>query len=85
MPGRQFEKPYFPKLVIKDPLVFRKLLDLHLQFEQNASTLEHESEFISTMALLLTRHTKNNYSFQVSKKEPHYVATVRDYLSSHTC
>jgi len=51
--------PYFPKLVVKDPLLFRRLLDLHLKLEQNISALEHESVFLSTIGLLLTRLNKN--------------------------
>lgn len=50
--------PYFPKLVVDDPLLFRRLLDLHLKLEQNVSPLEQESEFLSTMGFLLTRISK---------------------------
>jgi AraC-like DNA-binding protein len=81
--GRQLERPYFPKLVIDDPLVFRTLLDLHLKLERNASALEQESEFISTMGLLLTRHTMDHFVPQPPGKEPRYARLIGDYLRSH--
>lgn len=81
--GRQLERPYFPKLVIDDPLVFRPLLDLHLKLERNASALEQESEFISTMGLLLTRHTMDHFVPQPRGKEPRYARLIGDFLRAH--
>jgi AraC-like DNA-binding protein len=78
--------PYFPKLVVKDPLLFRRLLDLHLKLEQNISALEHESVFLSTIGLLLTRLNKNYCaprSIAKAGSEEVYVRLVRDYLRSH--
>lgn len=77
--------PWFPKVVVDDSLLFRRLLDLHLKLEQNISPLEQESEFISTMRLLLTRINKN-YRERSKRKvgsEDGYVRLVRDYLRSH--
>ena len=81
--GHNLERPYFPKLVINDPLMFRLLLRLHLKLEQNVSPFEQESEFISTIGLLITRHNKNHIVLQPPGKEPHYVNLIRDYLKSH--
>jgi AraC-like DNA-binding protein len=81
--GHHPEGVYFPKLVINDVSIFRLLLDLHLKLEQNDSALEQESEFISTIGLLLTRHTKDHFGLQPRSKEPHYVKLTRDYLRSH--
>src|SRR6266851_228266 len=78
--------PYFPKLVVDDTPLFRRLLDLHLKLEQNISTLEQESEFLSTMSFLLTRLNQNNRAPQPATKagsEDVYVGRVRDYLRSH--
>ena len=81
--GRHHESPCFPELVINDRLVYRQLLDLHLKLEQNVSALEQESEFITSIGLLLTRHTKDRFVPQSTGKEPHYVKLTRDYLRSH--
>src|SRR6185295_14786623 len=77
--------PYFPDLVVNDAPLFRRLLNLHLKLEQNISTLEQESAFLSTMHFLLAR-TNKSYRARCSPKtesEDVYVRRVRDYLRSH--
>lgn len=81
--GHQLEKPYFPKPITEDAPVFRALLDLHLELETSASTLEQESKFISTMAILLSRHSQVKSILQPTYNEPRYVKIIRDYLKSH--
>jgi AraC-like DNA-binding protein len=81
--GHDPEGLCFPKLVINDRLVYRQLLDLHLRLEQNGSALEQESDFITSIGLLLTRHTKGRFVPQPSGKEPYYVKLTQDYLRSH--
>ncbi len=77
---------YFSKIVVKDPLVFRQLLGLHLKLEQNVSALEQESAFVSTIDLLLARQA---VTCRPQKSEPSiardqdYVEVVREYLKSH--
>jgi AraC-like DNA-binding protein len=77
--------PYFSQLVVNDSFLFRRLLYLHLKLEQNASALEQESEFIATMALLLTRLSNKEPAQSINKArgEDAYVRLVRDYLRSH--
>jgi AraC-like DNA-binding protein len=84
--GHTSEVSYFPKLVVSDLVVSRRLLSLHLKLEQNISALEQESEFISTIGLLLTRQNKNYSAHQRrarTGREDRYVGLVRDYLKSH--
>lgn len=81
--GRKLESTYFSQPVVKDPAVFRSLLNLHLKLEQNASPLEHESELISAIGLLLTRRTKIHPTFKSPGTEPRRLKLVRDYLKSH--
>jgi AraC-like DNA-binding protein len=81
--GHKLDRLCFPQLAINDPLMFQLLLRLHLKFEQNASPFEQESEFISTIGLLITRHHKNHIVLQPPGKEPQYVNLIRDYLKSH--
>ncbi len=81
--GRVHEAPHFANPVVKDSLMFRLLLNLHLKLEQNASPLELESEFISTIGLLLKRQNKNKSIFQPAGKERRYIKLVQDYLKSH--
>lgn len=78
--------PYFPELVVNDPLLFRRLLSLHLKLEQSISALEQESAFLSTMSLVLTRTNKDYRARRAGTKEGSedvYVRRVRDYLRSH--
>lgn len=74
--------PDFPKLVVSDPLLFQALLYLHRKLEHNGSALEQESEFISTMALLLKRQTSGGLELLSSRvqREKSNIAAVRDYL-----
>jgi AraC-like DNA-binding protein len=75
----------FPQVVVKDPIVARQLLSLHLKLEQNNSPLEQESNFVSTMGLLLSR--VSNYRPRRpevrAKREDVYVKLVRDYLKAN--
>lgn len=80
--GRNVEPSYFPDSVVKDSLMFQRLLNLHLKLEQNASPLEQESEFISTIGLLLTRQNKNFPAPKPIGKEPYYIESARNYLKS---
>lgn len=82
------ETPHFRRPVVHDKLVFRSLLNLHLKLEQNGSSLEHESEFVSTIELLLrrqlpARQDRNVPMLQPIGREPRYVKLVRDYLKTH--
>jgi len=81
--GRDLAVPYFAEPVIKDPLLFRALLDLHLQLEQNASQLEQESALIAAVGLLLARHNKIQPTLQPLGKEPGRVKLLQDYLKAH--
>lgn len=78
--------PSFPRVVVQDPLLARKLLKLHLKLEQNTSALEQESDFVSTIGLLLTRQDRNYRAHRTelrAKREESYVNLVRDYLKEH--
>jgi AraC-like DNA-binding protein len=78
--------PYFPELVVNDPLLFRRFLNLHLKLEQNISALEQESAFLSTMRLVLARTNQDYRARRVATKlggELVYVRRIRDYLKSH--
>lgn len=76
--------PCFPKLVVNDPVLFRALLNLHLNLEQAGSALEQESEFISTVALLLKRQTGDHFEQTPNAgREEVHIQIVRDYLRAH--
>lgn len=81
--GRSLETPCFPKSIINDTSIFRLLLGLHLKLEQNVSALEQESDFLSTLGLLITRQNKNDFTLPPARKELHCVNLIRDYLKSH--
>jgi AraC-like DNA-binding protein len=81
--GRQSGTPYFSKPIIKDTLLFRLLLNLHLKLERQVSPLEQKSEFITSFGRLLARQVKAHPTPKTKGSEPHYVKLVRDYLRSH--
>ncbi len=76
----------FNRIIVNDPLLFRRFLQLHLKLERNVSTLEQESEFVSTMGLLLSRLNKDCVAGERPanrSREGAPVRLVRDYLKSH--
>ena len=78
--------PHFPNLVVNDAPLFRALLDLHTNLEQDGSALEQESQFISTIALLLERQTDCQFGpdkGSKARKEDSKIRLVRDYLRDH--
>src|SRR5215213_2905781 len=81
--GRDLGTPHFNRLVVDDALTFRLLLNLHLKLEQNISSLEQESEFVSAMGLLVRRQIENHSTLLPPGKEPRHVKTIRNYLKSH--
>src|ERR1051325_2495834 len=83
MVGRNRNEPYFPELIVNDPMVFRLLLKLYLTLKQNIPSLETESDFLSTIGVLLARQNKNHATFRNVGKEHRRIALARDYLKSH--
>ena len=80
--GRNLGTPCFSNPVIESSSLFRLLLNLHLKLEQNASPLEQESDFISTVGLLLARQIQTHSTFQPLGKEPHRIKLVQEYVKS---
>ncbi|HEY0377288.1 MAG TPA: AraC family transcriptional regulator [Pyrinomonadaceae bacterium] len=81
--GPEVGTPHFDRLVVDDARTFRSLLKLHLKIEQNVSSLEQESEFVSAMGLLVGRQLADRPPARPLGKEPRHVKTIRDYLKSH--
>jgi AraC-like DNA-binding protein len=76
--------PRFTNPVVKDPPLFRALLKLHIDLEKEGPGLEQESQFVSTMALLLERQTACRIdSGSNTKQEDAKIRMVRDYLKDH--
>jgi AraC-like DNA-binding protein len=80
---RDSTAPHFLKPIINDRHLFRALLQLHLKLEQNLSSLEHESEFVSIMGMLLAGQKQKRTGLPTPRQEPHYVKLTRNYLRSH--
>ena len=81
--GRKIGTIFFSTPIVKDSLSFGHLLNLHLKLERNAPCLEHESQLITTIGLLLRRQSKNHFSFQRPGKEFRRVKLIQDYLKAH--
>ena len=80
---QRVQRPLFPDLTVRDPILFRTLLNLHLKLEQEASFLEQESEFVSAVSLLLSRTAERRVALPRSEREFDYVELVRDYLKAN--
>ena len=76
------ETPCFSRSVVNNASIFNMLLRLHLKLEQNASALEQQSQFLSTLGFLFLRQSKYDFS-SPAKKELHCVDLIRDYLKAH--
>jgi AraC-like DNA-binding protein len=80
--GRTLETPCFSTSMVNDASIFHMLLSLHLKLEQNASALEQQSQFLSTLGLLILRQAECDF-IPPAKKDLHCVDLIRDYLKSH--
>ena len=80
--GFRSEPPYFNSFAIEDAHAFRLLVRLYSNLEQNNSLLQQESEFLSAMAMLFSRHSKKNPGRQNGHKEDRHVDMVREYLKA---
>lgn len=69
--------------VLRNPLLFRSLVSLHLELELHASSLELESKLNWTVALLLRRHRKDRSSSEPARRVALRVRMVQDYLRNH--
>lgn len=86
MMGERKLVPNFPNVVVNDPPLFRALLKLHTNLEQNGSALEQETQFVSTMALLLERQSENHFRLETKSKSRHEdtkIRIIREYLRDH--
>ena len=81
--SRRLERPHFPELIVKDRLLFRTLLNLHLELEQKTSSLEQESRFVAAVSLLLARTARRRFLLPRGRDEHHQVEVVRDYLKAN--
>ena len=82
--GTKTEVYCFSNPVLRDLLTFRSLLNLHIELELNASSLELESRLVSTVGSLLLRQNKNHSSYRPLGKEFSRVRRVQDYLRYHS-
>jgi AraC-like DNA-binding protein len=81
--GFNSRAPYFTDFTIHDSPIFHLMFHLCLSLEQNNSLLQQESELISTMGMLLARHSKRSRPMkQNAFKEDRKVDLVREYLKA---
>ena len=73
----------FPELMIRDPLVFRHLLELCHSVEQPESLLETESRLVQALACLAGRHAEfDRFQDNIGRTNP-AVSRAREYLEEH--
>jgi AraC-like DNA-binding protein len=81
--GDGFKTPYFSVPIIRDPKIFRSLLNLHLTLEKNFSPLEQESELVSVVGSMLAQLNGITGGSQISRKESGNIKLIQDYLRYH--
>jgi AraC-like DNA-binding protein len=82
--GREHEAPGLRGPVTAgDPEARRRLLELHVAIEQQASALEQETRFLAALAPLLARYSRDPAALAPVSPERTYVRQIRDYLEAH--
>lgn len=80
--GRVCE-PVFPRAVIHDPPLARRIAAMHRILELPAGALEQESEFVDVISALLCRHADLKRVDRDAKDDATPICRVRDYLDAH--
>jgi AraC-like DNA-binding protein len=76
-------EPVFPRSVIHDPPLARRIAAMHRVLEGSRDVLEQDSEFVAVMSVLLRRHADLEPVDQVIRGEGTLVGRLRDYLDAH--
>lgn len=80
--GRDCE-PVFPRTVIHDPPLARRIAAMHRTLEQPAGALAQDSEFVAVMSALLCRHADFKPVDRGTGDDGALVVRLRDYLEAH--
>jgi AraC-like DNA-binding protein len=80
--GRVCE-PVFPRTVIHDPPLARRIAAMHRILELPAGALAQESEFVDVISALLRRHADLKPLDRDAKDDATLIRRVRDYLDAH--
>jgi len=75
--------PYFPNPVVFDNECAEKLLNLFSLFEHSPLSMEHQSIFINTMAIILQRHSTLTDAEMNKKRDNKVVKFVKDYIHQY--
>ena len=75
--------PYFPIPVVFDNECAEKLLNLFSLFEHVPLSMEHQSVFINTMAIILQRHSTLRHIEMNRKKDNKVVKVVKEYIHQY--
>lgn len=82
--GRPNDVPHFPQPVIRDDDIVGHIRCLHLTLENPATnSLERESQFVSTLVQLISRHAEPVPKVPSAGGERQAIRRVRDYLETH--
>ena len=80
--GRDCE-PVFPRTVIHDPPLARRIAAMHRTLELPAGALAQESEFVEVISALLRRHADLKPLERAAKDGATLIRRLRDYLDAH--
>ncbi|HEY9878924.1 MAG TPA: AraC family transcriptional regulator [Leptolyngbyaceae cyanobacterium] len=75
--------PFFPCATVQDRDLANQILHLHIVSTEMNSNLEKESHLLSTLALLITRHARNQPSLSRASPEQQKLKQARDYLEAY--
>jgi AraC-like DNA-binding protein len=80
--GRDCE-PIFPRAVIHDPPLARRIAAMHRILEGPRDALEQDSAFVTVISALLRRHADLRPVDEATRGEGVLVGRLRDYLDAH--
>lgn len=81
--GKEKGLPFFRTAVLFDPETIRQYLNLHLSFEQPASSLERQTLLLDFLASLISRFAEQRSLPRASGMERHAVTRACEYLAEH--
>jgi AraC-like DNA-binding protein len=75
--------PYFATPVIFDAQLAEAMLDLHHTLEASSESLERQGLFVSTLSMLIERHSGKSVTLGTIGSETRAVKMAREYIEAH--
>lgn len=75
--------PFFPHPVIRDPELFRSMLQMHYALESSPSALERETLLLSVLVQFVRRHADTRVALAAPTPDHSALEQAKSYLQTH--